>query len=442
VVSGDPIQPAPRPLRVGLNLIFLGERAGGAGRYARALPGALLEAEPETEIDVFVSRDAPADLSREPWAQDVRLLKLPVTMHGPPLHVPAEYLLLPLLAAARRLDVLHSPANTGPAITPGVASVVSVLDLIWWHRPEEWEASPRVHRTMRRRVGRAARGADRIFAISEAAASDLVATLGIERERIDVTPLGTRLGHATPGTHLAHAQMGHGVSERTGAAQLGTEQAGAERELRAELELGDTRVVLCVAQKRPYKNLHRLVRALPALEPDVMLVLAGAPTAHEQELRRLADELGVAQRVRFPEWLSEEQLEGLYALCSAFALPSLIEGFGLPVLEAMLRGAPVACSDTSSLPEVAGDAALLFDPERQEEVDGAIRRLLEDRALAERLRARGRERAARFTWEQTGAASLAGYRRAMAHRAGSDGRSAAGRHSGSDEHPAASRRSG
>jgi glycosyltransferase involved in cell wall biosynthesis len=171
-----------------------------------------------------------------------------------------------------------------------------------------------------------------------------------------------------------------------------------------------------VAQKHPYKNLHRLVRALPALDDDVVLVLPGFSTAHEQELRTLAHELGVAERVRLPAWLSDGSLAGLYALSSAFVLPSLVEGFGLPVLEAMLRDVPVACSRSSSLPEVAGDAALLFDPERQEEVTAAIRRLLEDRVLAARLVERGRERAASFTWERTGAASLAGYRRAIAQR--------------------------
>jgi glycosyltransferase involved in cell wall biosynthesis len=386
----------PPPLRVGLNLIFLGERAGGAGRYARELPGALLAAAPATEVTVFVSRDAPDDLREEPWAREVRWVTVPVTMHGPPLHVPAEYLALPALAAARRLDVLHSPANTGPAIAPGLATVVSVLDLIWLHRPEEWEASPRVHETMRRRVSRAVRRADRIFAISHAAARDLTATLGLASERIEVTPLAARPPRA---------------------------RATAEDVLRAQLDLADARVVLCVAQKRPYKNLHRLVRALPALEQDVVLVLPGSPTPHEAQLRTLAIELGVERRVRLPEWLSEEQLEGLYALSSAFVLPSLIEGFGLPVLEAMLRGVPVACSNASSLPEVAGDAALLFDPSSQAEVTGAIRRLLEDRALAERLAARGRERAAGFSWERTGAASLDGYRRAIAARSARRGRS-------------------
>lgn len=375
-----------RPLRVGLNLIFLGEHAGGVGRYARRLPGALLAAEPATEVTVFVSRDAPADLREEPWADGVRWVRLPVTMQGPPLHVPAEYMALPLLAAASRLDVLHSPANTGPTITPGVASVVSVMDLIWLHRPAEWEASARVHRTMRRRVGRAVRGADRIFTISQATAEDLVRTLGVSRERIEVTPLA------------ADPPQAQGIPAEI---------------LRARLDLGDARVVLCVAQKRPYKNLHRLVRALPTLARDVMLVLPGAPTAYEEELRTLAAELGVAERVRFPDWLSEAELEGLYALSSAFVLPSLIEGFGMPVLEAMLRGVPVACASTPALSEVAGDAALLFDPERQEGIDRAIEQLLEA-PVAEDLRAGGHLRATSFTWARTGEATLAGYRRAIA----------------------------
>ncbi len=381
-------RPQPeRPLRVGLNLIFLGERAGGVGRYARALPGALLAAEPRTELHLFVSRDAPADLRQEPWAGEVRWSTVPVRLQGPPLHVAAEYLALPALAAMRGLDVLHSPANTGPARAPGVATVVSLMDLIWLHRPEEWEASARVHATMRRRVSAAVGRADRILAISEATARDIAQTLAVPRERIGVTPL---------------------------AADPPRVQGTPETQLRARLDIGDTRVLLCVAQKRPYKNLHVLIDALPRLPADVTLVLPGAPTPYETQLRTRARELGLAARVRFPDWLSEPDLEGLYALSAAFVLPSLIEGFGLPILEAMQRGLPVACANTSALPEVAGDAALLFDPHSQQEIDTAIERLLEDPGLARDLSARGRERSAAFTWRRTGAATLAGYRRALA----------------------------
>lgn len=379
---------ARRPLRVGLNLVFLGERAGGAGRYATELPGALLATEPATAVHVFVSGAAPASLREAPWAAEVRWIELPTIRRLPQSHLPAEYLLLPTIAARLRLDVVHSPANVGPTIVPGAASVVSVLDLIWLHRPTEWEASPRVHRTMRRRVTKVVRRADRLFAISQAAADDLVATLGAAPDRIDVTPLGTRAPEDVATTV-------------------------PEAELRAQLDVADARVILCVAQKRPYKNLHSLVTALPEMDEDVVLVLAGERTPYEDELRALAGRLGVDARLRFPGWLSDAQLEGLYRLSSVFALPSLIEGFGLPVIEAMLRGVPVACSATTALGEVAGDAALTFDPERQDEVTAALRRLLDDRALARRLAERGLSRAESFTWERTGAASLAGYRRAL-----------------------------
>jgi len=378
-----------RPLRIGLNLVFLGSRAGGAGRYGAELPGALLAAEPETEVHVFVSRDAPAELRAAPWASSVRWTTLPVRLGGPPLHIPAQFAGLPALALRHRLDVLHSPANTGPVLTPGVTSVVSLLDLIWLHRAAEWEQSTSVHRRMRLLVNHCVRHADRLFAISQAAADDFVRTLGVGRDRIEVTPLGVR------------SPVGGGRSEA---------------DLRRRLELGSARVVLCVAQKRPYKNLHSLVRALPELPEDVILVLPGSATAYEQELRDLAEHLGVAARVRFPDWLAEDELDGLYALSQLFVLPSLIEGFGMPVLEAMARGVPVACANVSALPEVAGKAALLFDPHSQEAVTGAMRQLLDDRALAELLVARGHERVAEFSWTRTGRTSLAGYRHAIAAR--------------------------
>lgn len=388
-----------RPLRVGLNLIFLQQASGGTGRYARELPGALLAVEPRAEIHAFVSRDAPEDLWAEPWAEQVRIVRCPISLRGDRAHLVFQFAALPLLAAARGLDVLHSLANIGPVLTPRVASVVSLLDLIWMRPPEQWGGTLKGQRSLRRLVEHSVRHADQVLTISRAAAGEIESELHVPSGRIHVTPLGVR----PP-----------------------TVAAASEADVRAELQLGEARVVLCVAQKQPYKNLHRLIRAVPALDADVLLVLPGFATDHERELSALAQELGVADRVLLPAWLSEASLAGLYALSSAFVLPSLVEGFGLPVLEAMLRDVPVACSNTSSLPEVAGDAALLFDPEDQQQVTAAIRRLLDDPELAAELVQRGRRRAARYTWERAGAETIAGYRRALAV-AGGGGQDVGGR---------------
>jgi glycosyltransferase involved in cell wall biosynthesis len=126
--------------------------------------------------------------------------------------------------------------------------------------------------------------------------------------------------------------------------------------------------------------------------------------------------------VRFPAWLSSEELEGLWSIADAFVFPSLYEGFGLPVLEAMARGVPVACSNVSSLPEVAGEAALLFDPRDEAAIAEALRRLLSEPALAETLRTRGLERARQFSWERTARLTLDSYARARGVAASASGR--------------------
>ncbi len=373
------------PLKVGLNLLWLGDRAGGAGRAAKGLIEGLLAAEPDTAVHVFLTRDAPADLEREPWWPSVRAHRLPVPAGGSPQTLLAQHAALPGLALARGLDVLHSPANTGPVIAPRLATVITLLDLIWWHHPDQWEGERAAYRALRRQVLYAVRRADMVLAISQAAADDIANTLDVEQARLAVAPLGVA---SEP---FARPSSGEA--------------------LRASLGLGAGRVILCVAQKRPYKNLAGLVRALAGVEGT--LVLPGSPTEHERELRALAEDVGVGERVRFVDWVSEEDLEGLYRLADCFVLPSFIEGFGLPVLEAMRRDVPVACSNAGSLPEVAGGAALLFDPHDPRVIAAAIRRLQEDTALRERLIERGRRRCAELTWKRTGQAALDAYRRAI-----------------------------
>jgi glycosyltransferase involved in cell wall biosynthesis len=386
-----------RPLRVGLNLVYLVRDSGGAGTYARELLRALLEEEPETRVMAFVSSEAPDDVLETPWPGAVDFVRLPVKVtHGPPgafaLAVAAQWGAIPLLAARRRLDVVHGLANVTPLMSPRVATLVTMLDLIWIHHPETMEAP--ATKGMLRVAPISARRADRVLALSESAAADIARTLGLSRSKIDVAHMGVRLEAPRP-------------------------TPARERDLRVKLELGQEPILLCVAQKRAHKNLAGLLRALALLSEDsARLVLPGTPTPHEAELQRLASELGVAHRVRFPGWLSGEELEGLYHLATCFVLPSFQEGFGLPVLEAMARDLPVACSNVSSLPEVAGDAALLFDPHDPKAIALALDRLLADATLRDVMRVKGRERCRRFSWRATARATLASYRRAIAQRRG------------------------
>jgi glycosyltransferase involved in cell wall biosynthesis len=228
-----------------------------------------------------------------------------------------------------------------------------------------------------------------VIADSQSTREDLIELLGVSTERVDVVPLG--LGTVCRSTPLP------------------------ERDLRARLELGERSVVLSLSAKRPHKNLLALIGALARIEPAdrPVLVLPGYPTTHELELRARADALGIEEDVRFPAWVSSEELEGLWSIARAFVFPSLYEGFGLPVLEAMARGVPVACSNASSLPEVAGDAALLFDPHDEAAIASAISRLLGDESLRARLQALGSAQAQRFTWERTARLTLESYARAL-----------------------------
>jgi glycosyltransferase involved in cell wall biosynthesis len=370
-------------MHVGLNLVFLapGEQ-GGMEIYARELIAAMAVERPDLRITTFANRV----LGPGPWDDAGGVVVLPVDPRNRVQWVRGEQQLLPPAAKRAGVGLVHSFASTAPA-WGDFKRVTTIHDLIYKRFPEAHFGLRTLG--MRALVPLAARRSHRLIADSESTRRDLEDLLGVPRSKVDVVPLGT--GHAV------HA-----------------EPVGAG-ELRATLGLAERRVLLSVSAKRPVKNLKRLIEALAlmAAERRPVLIVPGYPTSYEQELRDHAAAVGVAGDVRWLGWTSDSELEGLYALATAFVFPSLYEGFGLPILEAMQRGVPVACSERSSLPEVAGDAALLFDPESARSIADALERLLADAGLRERLSAAGREQAARFSWTVTARGTLASYERTL-----------------------------
>jgi glycosyltransferase involved in cell wall biosynthesis len=234
----------------------------------------------------------------------------------------------------------------------------------------------------------AARRAHRIVTGSAAARDDIVAELGVPAERIEVVPHGIVPAAAVDATAAAAAR--HAL-------------APAGRSL-----------VLSVATDVVHKNLPALLRGLALVDPArrPMLAFAGHGT-DTGALPALARELGVAPDVRFLGAVAPGELEELYAAADALVTATRYEGFGLPVLEAMARDVPVACSDLPVLREVAGDAAVWLDPGAPASIAAALGEVLAGGQAIERLRAAGRERAARFTWEAAARATAGAYERAL-----------------------------
>jgi glycosyltransferase involved in cell wall biosynthesis len=373
-------------MHVGLNLVFLVPGyTGGTETYAQELIPELVAAAPQTRFTAFVNREAREEKGR-PWGELIPAITVPVRARRRVEWVRGEQLLLPRIAARAGVDLLHSLANTAP-LFGRFRRVVTIHDLAYRLAPDAHLGLLTLG--MRALVPLAARSSHRIIVDTVSTRADLDRLLKVSPRKVDVVPLG--LG-ARP--HVAPF---------------------SEHELREKLDADERPIVLCAAAKRPHKNLARLLGAMALMpsERRPLLVLPGYPTAHEDELRHRARELRVSRDVRFLGWVEPAELEGLYAAARCFVFPSLLEGFGLPVLEAMARGVPVACSGRGSLGEVAGDAALRFDPESEPEIAAAIELLVGDRATAHRLQAAGRERAARFTWAATASGTISAYERTL-----------------------------
>jgi glycosyltransferase involved in cell wall biosynthesis len=339
---------------------------------------ALLTAHDDLRLTLFASDEAYPSLVAEAWAEDATIVRVPVRARSRTRRVLAEQTLLRHAARRAGIDLLHNTLNTAPAF-PGVPQVTTIHDVIYKRFPE---TAGRLNVGVALLVPLAARRSRVVLTDSQASKQDIIEFVGIPPNRIKV------------------ASLGPGVSE--------PDQPLPATELRTRLGLGEAPIVLTVAAKRPHKNLARLIEAVGRLERDVVLVVPGFETSFEAELKQRA-----GKRVRFLGWVDDETLDGLYRAATCFALPSLAEGFGLPVLEAMARGTPVCCSEISVLREVGGEAALYFDALDSASIAHAIESCLGDSKLRGRLSALGLERSRLFTWSRTAEATLECYERAV-----------------------------
>jgi glycosyltransferase involved in cell wall biosynthesis len=371
----------PAPSHVALNALFLDPGvSGGPETYVRGLVPALARAFPRLRLTVFTTRRGARALRADGWTDFARILHLPVDEGERVRRLLAEQVLVAAAARMHGADLLHSLASIGPVL-PLTRAVVTLHDVTFTRIRTFGTATTLAMRLI---VTGAARTADVLISGSEAARDDVCTALHIDRKRFVVVP--------------------HGAGR---APDVAPAPAGP---LRERLALDDRRIVLCVGAVRPHKNQGLLVEALPRLPDDVALVLAGVHELGVDELRSTAAQLGVADRLRMPGYLPDAEVEALWGMASCLAFPTRGEGFGLPMLEAMRRGVPVACSDLPVLREVGGDAARYFPTHDGAAAAAAIRAAMDDPAAP----ARGRERAARFTWEAAAHGTHAAYERALA----------------------------
>jgi glycosyltransferase involved in cell wall biosynthesis len=351
--------------RIGVNALYLiPGGVGGTEIYLRELLKALALADTANDYFVFTNFETGADLV--PKQANFHWKPQAIRARFRPGRILWEQIALPIEASRYRLDVMFNPGFTAP-ILAACPSVTVFHDLQHKRHPEyfRWFDLP----FWRLLLWASARRSRTIVAVSEATRDDLVKFYPFTRGRVVVIP--------------------HGVDESFFALDQSHNSPGIESYL------------LCVSTLHPHKNLERLIRAYARKKRNFKLKIAGMRGFHSQTLEKLIGELGAGDSVQLTGWIPREELMNLYAGARAFVYPSTFEGFGMPVLEAMAAGVPVACSDIPPLREVAGDTALFFDPTDEMAIESAIEKIMSaDNTVS------ARERAREFTWNRTAAATL------------------------------------
>jgi glycosyltransferase involved in cell wall biosynthesis len=353
-------------VRIGVNALYLiPGGVGGTEIYLRELLVALAAVDKNNEYLIFTNRETGSDLT-PPQANFIWKPQA-VRAASRPARILWEQIVLPLEAARHRLEVMFNPGFTAPLLAP-CPSVTTFHDLQHKRHPEHfrWFDLP----FWRFLLWAAAHRSRRLIAVSEATCADLSRFYHLPKERVDVIP--------------------HGVNPQF-------------------FELDRSRIepyFLCVSTLHPHKNLERLIRAYARQKREQRLVLAGMRGFQTAAIERIIRDLELGDSVRLTGWLPRDELLRLFQRAYAFVYPSTFEGFGIPVLEALAAGIPVACSDIPPLREVAGEAALMFDPLDEDSIGQALHRISTDDALRARLAKAGPERARLFTWQSAAELTL------------------------------------
>ena len=340
----------------------------GIGRYVVNLASSLSKVAPDLGLTLLI----------DPSASSARLSlpDLPRQLcAASPFSIQQQWL-VPQVLRQTNATLYHSPYYLMP-YRPGVPTVLTCYDLI----PLVWQqyfsaANRLIYRLAHMLALRAARV---VITLSQSARSDLVRHFGIDPGRIHVTPVAAD-AHFKP------------------------QPSPAINAVREKFALPE-RYVLYFGSNKPHKNLARLVDAITQM--PITLVIGGTWDERFPQAQQRAKELNAS--VRFIGQVNDDDLPALYSGATVFAFPSFYEGFGLPPLEAMACGTPVICSNTSSLPEVVGDAALQVNPNDVNEIAAAIARVLDDPGLRDEMRDKSLARAAQFSWERTARETLAIY---------------------------------
>ncbi len=362
------------PLRIGVNALYLiPGGVGGTEIYLRCLLEALAEIDGTNQYVIYTNRETAADLA--PRRPNFSVAPQPVRAVLRPARILWEQTGLPLALRRDRVDVLFNPGFTTPVLCP-CPTVTVFHDLQHKRHPEyfRWFDLP----FWRLLLWLAAHRSTRLLAVSEATRADLLRYYKIPAEKVRVVP--------------------HGVEERF--FEIGR--------LRREADLEP--YLLAVSTLHPHKNLDRLIRAFAEfrrVRPEFRLVIAGLRGFHTSAVEQLIASLGLQGAVELPGWVSREELAALYQRAWAFISPTLFEGFGMPVAEALAAGIPTACSAIEPVRSVAGSAALLFDPTSEAAILDAMVRITSDAELRARLTVEGPRRASEFSWRKTAAETLA-----------------------------------